>query len=201
MQIIFFGINLDILDELRKKTELKNTFICDDISTVDTKTLQDFSTILIADYDSVATEINKMISSNSLPLNTIVLERTPEIVTGKMLISHRVKAYGNSRVSNVNFSQMIQAVENGNVWTYPELTASLINNANKAEVSSDAKTLIDKRLTDKETEVVYLVLSGLTNDAIASKLNITPRTVKAHVSSIFSKLHVNDRVSLILLLK
>jgi DNA-binding NarL/FixJ family response regulator len=32
-------------------------------------------------------------------------------------------------------------------------------------------------------------------------MDITTRTVKAHISAIFSKLHINDRVSLVLLLK
>jgi len=64
-----------------------------------------------------------------------------------------------------------------------------------------AKELIENRLSQKEQEVVYLILEGFVNDAIASRLEITTRTVKAHVSAIFSKLHINDRVSLVLLLK
>jgi len=112
-----------------------------------------------------------------------------------------VKAYGNSRMLNNHFMQMIQTVADENIWTYPELTAFLAKTAKKISLNENSKKLIEDRLSEKEKEVLHLILEGFINDAIASALNITTRTVKAHVSSIFNKLHVNDRVSLILLLK
>jgi len=201
MQIIFFSTNIDMIDELKAKLDVEENISCYDLDSLLFELKNKPLSIVIVDYDSVATELNKIISSNALPSKTIVLERTPEIATGKMLISHKVKAYGNSRMLKNHYLQMIETVSFGKVWTYPELTASLANNSNKELINKDSKILIENRLTAKELEVVYLILEGLTNDAIASKLEITSRTVKAHVSSIFSKLHVNDRVSLILLLR
>ena len=202
MKVIFFSANMDMIDEWKLRHQLDDTFSCYDIKALQ-KVLKGLlkPSIIITDFDSVATDINKLISSDSLPDNTVVLEKTPEIVVGKSLISHGVKAYGNSRMSNVHYKQMINAVSSEKVWTYPELTAALIKNTEKTSLNSYAKTLIDARLTEKEKEALYLVLTGLTNDAIAQKLDITTRTVKAHVSSIFSKLHVSDRISLVLLLK
>jgi len=199
MQVIFFSTNMDMIDELKSKTDLGQSVTCYDTDSLEIELQKNPSNIVIVDYDSVATQLNKIIASNTLATNTVVLEKTPEIATGKMLISHNVKAYGNSRMLKNHYLQMIETVKNGKVWTYPELTASLLTNTKT--LSDDSKTLIQNRLTTKESEVVYLILEGLTNDAIASKLEITSRTVKAHVSSIFSKLHVNDRVSLILLLR
>ena len=102
---------------------------------------------------------------------------------------------------NVHFLQLIETVNDGNIWTYPELTSALIKGSKKITLNDEANELINSRLTQKEHEVILLILEGLTNSAISSELNITIRTVKAHVSSIFSKLHVNDRISLVLLLK
>lgn len=48
-------------------------------------------------------------------------------------------------------------------------------------------------LTIREKEVLQLIVNGHSNKEIAGKLNITLRTVKAHVSSILIKLDVNDR--------
>lgn len=48
-------------------------------------------------------------------------------------------------------------------------------------------------LTCREKEVLRLIVSGLSNKEIASHLKITLRTVKAHVSSILTKLNVSDR--------
>jgi len=201
MQIIYFSTDINTLSEFQGREVEKNSLKFEDIDTLLKWTTKLKSYILIADYDSVAKDINKLISSNILPKNIIILERVPAIATGKMLISHGVKAYGNSRMLTHHYTQMINTVANGKIWTYPELTAALTQSQKESSISSDSKELIDNRLTQKEKEVVYLILEGLTNDAIASKLDITPRTAKAHTSSIFSKLHVNDRVSLVLLLK
>jgi len=197
MQIVFFSSNIDTIDEWTKRNNIDLPISCYDIDSLNSlKNLN--SCIVVADYDSIASEINSLISSNNLPKRTIVLERAPEIITGKMLISRNIKAYGNSRMLSHHYNQMLDTVKEGNIWTYPALTLKLTN---IISISSDAKKLLKNRLSQKEEEVVYLILQGLTNNAIASKLNITTRTVKAHISSIFLKLHINDRVSLILLLK
>jgi DNA-binding NarL/FixJ family response regulator len=52
-------------------------------------------------------------------------------------------------------------------------------------------------LTDREREVLRLVADGLTNQAIARRLYISPKTVRNHVSNIFAKLHVVDRAAAI----
>lgn len=200
MQVIYFSSNFEMIDEfLQRDNNSPLKFYDIDKLLKWTNKLKSY--IIIADYDSVAKDINSLISSGTLPKNVIVLEKVPAIATGKMLISHGIKAYGNSRMLTIHYEQMIDTVVNNKVWTYPELTAAIIKDKNKKSLNSYAKSLIDSRLTDKEKETVYLILEGLTNDAIASKLDITTRTVKAHVSSIFTKLHVSDRISLVLLLK
>jgi DNA-binding NarL/FixJ family response regulator len=48
-------------------------------------------------------------------------------------------------------------------------------------------------LTDRELEVLQLVADGLHNADIARRLHLSEKTVRNHVSSIFTKLHVQDR--------
>jgi DNA-binding NarL/FixJ family response regulator len=48
-------------------------------------------------------------------------------------------------------------------------------------------------LTDREREILDLLARGLTNQAIASRLFVTDKTVRNHVSNVFAKLHVADR--------
>jgi DNA-binding NarL/FixJ family response regulator len=201
MQYIFFSSDIDIIGEWIKKHNIEFLTSCFDIESLKKELQKDEESIVIADYDSVATDINKLLSTDATPNRLIVLEKKPELKTGQKLISLGIKAYGNSRMLTHHFNQMIQSVKESNIWTYPELTATLAKNANTEELNEESNTLIKNRLSKKEIKVVKLILNGLTNDAIASKLDITTRTVKAHVSSIFSKLHVNDRLGLVLLLK
>ncbi len=155
--------------------------------------------LIVADYDSVAPLVNRMIQEDRLPERLAVLERRPAVPTGKMLLRHGIRAYGNARMVEVHFRQLLETVEEGKVWMYPELMAAMIKESDRKNLAIDAELL--SRLTDKEQEVTLLVLEGLTNDAIGRRMEITSRTVKAHLTSIFQKLHVNDRLSLVLLLK
>lgn len=201
MRTIFFSSNITIVDEWKKRDAIGQSSTCYDVNSLTNELKKSAQSVVIADYDSSASDVNTLIASGSIPDKLIVLEKEPSVVSGKILIMRGVKAYGNSRMLNNHFTQMIETVAEGNIWTYPELTALLAKTAKKTPLNKESKKLIEDRLSEKEQAVSYLILEGFTNDAIASSLNITTRTVKAHVSSIFQKLHVNDRVSLILLLK
>ena len=51
-----------------------------------------------------------------------------------------------------------------------------------------------ENFTDREKEVLYLLLKGLNNKEISKKLFISNHTTKAHVASIYKKLGVTNRV-------
>ena len=48
-------------------------------------------------------------------------------------------------------------------------------------------------LTERERQVLALVTEGLSNQALAERLHVTPRTVEAHITSIFAKLDLVDQ--------
>jgi len=48
-------------------------------------------------------------------------------------------------------------------------------------------------LSARETEVIRLIAQGLSNKEISSRLSLSEKTVKNHISRIFSKLHINAR--------
>jgi DNA-binding NarL/FixJ family response regulator len=53
-------------------------------------------------------------------------------------------------------------------------------------------------LTDREREMLGLIVRGLSNTEIAGRLVLSPKTVRNHISSIFSKLQVADRAHAII---
>jgi pimeloyl-ACP methyl ester carboxylesterase/DNA-binding CsgD family transcriptional regulator len=57
-------------------------------------------------------------------------------------------------------------------------------------------TSAEQRLTQRESEVARLVTEGLTNQAIARRLAVAPRTVESHVDNIRRKLEVNTRAQI-----
>lgn len=83
----------------------------------------------------------------------------------------------------------VHSVYNGEVFIQPSLVPLLNENINNRD------TAIDKLndLTRREIDVLKLLAEGLFNKEIASKLDISERTVKNHVSNIFKKISVSDR--------
>jgi len=57
------------------------------------------------------------------------------------------------------------------------------------------------KITDREAAVIQAVISGKTNHEIAAELKIAERTVKAHLTNIFNKLVVDNKMQLVMLLK
>ncbi|WP_233552910.1 response regulator [Jiangella rhizosphaerae] len=53
-------------------------------------------------------------------------------------------------------------------------------------------------LTERETEVLALVASGLSNDEIAAALTISIKTVKTHIGHLLAKLAARDRAQLVI---
>lgn len=84
----------------------------------------------------------------------------------------------------------IFTVYSGDTFIQPSLA-----NVLEAELENKTKKLLEKEndLTKREVEVLCLLAEGLYNKEIAFQLNISEKTVKNHVSSIFRKIDVADR--------
>ena len=68
----------------------------------------------------------------------------------------------------------------------------------KAEITHPAPLIEARDLTVRERDVARYVALGHSNQSIADSLGITERTVRAHISAIFEKLGVTDRLMLAL---
>ncbi len=87
----------------------------------------------------------------------------------------------------------IRVVAAGNSLFGPEATERLL--ARFAEPRT-GRALDD--LTDRETEILRLLATGLSNAELAEQLFLSETTVKTHVSSILRKLRVRDRVQAVI---
>lgn len=100
--------------------------------------------------------------------------------------------------------RILTIVEEGGVWisnaALPQLLQRL-RNKSVAASPSESESLADEELselTHREREIARMVAAGDSNKIIARKLNITDRTVKAHLTTVFQKLNVHDRLQLAL---
>lgn len=91
----------------------------------------------------------------------------------------------------------IKKVHHGEVWL-DRLTMGSVLQEMTEEKQPDPDQEKIASLTDREREVVSLVGEGLKNKQIAAKLFISETTVTHHLSSVFSKLAVSDRLELII---
>ena len=91
----------------------------------------------------------------------------------------------------------INKVHQGEVWLDRSLMGSVLDEMTQAPEIDPAKARIAS-LTDREREVIALIAVGLKNKQIGQRLFISETTVTHHLSSIFSKLGVSDRLELII---
>jgi len=101
--------------------------------------------------------------------------------------------------------EIASVVTQGGLWIGARLMQKLLSVSAKAQegIQNQPEAEIEKRLqqlTPRERMVAIEVGKGASNKEIAETLEITERTVKAHISVIFSKLDVRDRVKLALLI-
>jgi DNA-binding NarL/FixJ family response regulator len=88
----------------------------------------------------------------------------------------------------------IRAAAGGTAWLSPTAAQVVLGQLREvtAEPPPDARRL--DHLSSREREVLSLIATGKENSEIAGELNISPRTVKNHVSSILTKLDLPSRV-------
>jgi DNA-binding NarL/FixJ family response regulator len=93
----------------------------------------------------------------------------------------------------------VLAVSEGAGWLDPAIARVVLTNIRRNDVSEKRGEINYKLgknlygLTEREMEVLALIVDGLTNPQIAEKLVITISTTKTHVHSILQKLYVNSR--------
>jgi DNA-binding NarL/FixJ family response regulator len=116
-------------------------------------------------------------------------------------------------MKNISFDNLLEALQvtyEGNAWIDPAIARIVLTQAKSSEAGTDAAATLKTvtinaaepeysqlieayPLTERELEVLQLIVEGCSNAAIAEKLYITVGTVKTHVRNILNKLCADDR--------
>lgn len=94
------------------------------------------------------------------------------------------------------FVQGITAMASGGVYFPRELLWQAAGRLSVADAGAPAPTSV--RLTERQSQVLRLLLKGFSNQVISNELGISPETVKLHVSALLRAHKVGSRVHLIL---
>ena len=95
-------------------------------------------------------------------------------------------------VTSDELAQAIRAAHSGRATLSPEAAQALVETANQPPAPG-------RDLTEREREVLALMIEGLNNTQIAGRLIVSPSTIKSHVSSILAKLGVASRTEAVTL--
>lgn len=110
-----------------------------------------------------------------------------------------VKGYFNSYMAVHHYAQLFRLLSNGQSWYPPALITQAFGIARSAINQSPDASLLEN-MTKRERQIAIAVAKGSTNRQVASDFSIAERTVKAHLTKIFKKLNVKDRVALVIYL-
>lgn len=109
-------------------------------------------------------------------------------------------AYCMKEIKLDRLAKVLEMVMDGAIWLDPMIARLVIQSlpggslkATEAPSEKQPKRRYNTQLTDREQEVLKLIVSGKSNKEIAQLLGVSNHTAKAHVGNIIQKLAVDDR--------
>jgi two-component system, NarL family, response regulator DegU len=88
----------------------------------------------------------------------------------------------------MDLSRALIAIHDGDFYVDPRLAGSMLRRMSERRHKGDPS-----ELSERETDVIQLIALGLSNKQISERLFLSEKTVKNHISRIFSKLNVTAR--------
>jgi DNA-binding NarL/FixJ family response regulator len=103
--------------------------------------------------------------------------------------------YLTKRESSRTLVEALRQVARGELYFSEEVRQRLIIDVDKARLGQQAHSRIST-LTQREREILRYIAQGFSKKEIASKLNLSVKTIETHSSNLMSKLGIHDRVEL-----
>ena len=128
----------------------------------------------------------------NLPIIVIGPTTDDEIVLNA--IGSGAKGYVFDAAPPSEFAKAIRAVSEGSLWAPRRVLSMFVELA----ITQQKRMLYgaNEVLTDREKEILTLLVSGLSNKEIGAPLGIVERTVKAHIAKMMRKVGVHNRIEL-----
>ncbi|RME47391.1 MAG: DNA-binding response regulator [Chloroflexi bacterium] len=148
----------------------------------------------------------RMPGVNGLEATRLIKTEMPEIKVVMLTVSDEdqdlfeaiksgAEGYLLKSLDGAQFLELLQGVDRGEAPISPGMAAKILNEfAQRVRNEQEPEATADRDiLTDREKEVLHLVVRGLSNREIAGALTISENTVKFHLKNILAKLHARNR--------
>ncbi|MGN1057660.1 MAG: LuxR C-terminal-related transcriptional regulator [Comamonas sp.] len=117
---------------------------------------------------------------------------------GRAVLAQGASGYAHAYAPSEMLSRILQSLEEGAIWMGRSLLQRLLKDIDQRLPPEKISADWQQHLSIREKEVAQLASVGQTNAEIGQQLGITERTVRAHLSAVFEKLRVVDRLQLAL---
>lgn len=159
--------------------------------------------ILLLDFDLLGSHGFANLTSICSEIRTIIIGDSISENVEWELLKAGVRGICPSDSAPTFIRQVVEAVQQGELWIRRTLTCRLIDELGTTTgryKAYQASLALLNNLTQREFDIAVRVGNGENNKQIAKACAITERTVKAHLTEVFQKLGVADRLNLALLL-
>lgn len=143
-------------------------------------------------------EVLRELAAAEVPARTLVL--TASINKSQIVQALKLGAYGVilKECTTQRLFDSIRCVMAGQYWVGRESVSDLVRALRSVASSEPGSRSRDFGLTPRELEIITLVVAGYSNPEIAQRCTISEQTVKHHMSNVFDKLGVSNRLELAL---
>ncbi len=130
----------------------------------------------------------------------VLFSSAPNDLEGVRLLKAGARGYCNKNIEPQLLRKIVDRVHEGEVWAERKLIPRLMEEyASQWDERLEQRRKSDSRLsllTPREREIAFLIAAGGSNKEIAKRLHVSEGTVKAHLTAIFRKLGISDRLQL-----
>jgi DNA-binding NarL/FixJ family response regulator len=148
---------------------------------------------------SIGLEIIRKLSKASSCSRVVLLARPDEAQLLINAVQEGVLGIVLKTQSGDTLIKAIQKVHTGEVWIERSMIANLLSGLRNAQqlIAQDPQIVSIAQLSRRERQVIQQIGQGLKNYQIAKQLSLSETTVRHHLTSIYEKLGVSDRLELL----
>jgi DNA-binding NarL/FixJ family response regulator len=179
------------------------TLASDSLGTLRDGVVQAKPSILLLDFNLLGLNGVTSLKSICTETKTIIIGDAVSENMEWVLLKAGVRGYCQSDINPNLLRQVVEAVQQGELWIHRTLICRLIDELTKTtpnNISHRTSLSLLNKLTQREYDIALRVESGESNKQIAQSCAITERTVKSHLTEVYLKLGVTDRLNLALVM-